>query len=229
MPESDQARIAGTVTAMLSESHGIAATADGGIVSLPQLSLKIVVEEPIWHQDGRMVQIPIAVGDPAWGAPAWDQAVGTASQQDDPVGQALMGWTHNVLPLFIALRLPDHPLTEVVYREDARDADGSKAEILAGPLMTRRFNELPPEFDEALDVRPPTLRVVDRLLERFTVSPEPIWLYTMSGRANGEAVVEVTVNNALLTDRFPGFDDHLPWGRGSGTVKSWAVVRPVPD
>ncbi|MEV4319384.1 hypothetical protein [Actinocrispum sp. NPDC049592] len=229
MPEFDQARIAETVTAMLSESHGIAATADGGIVSLPQLSLKIVVEEPIWHQDGQMVQIPIAVGDPGWAAPAWDQAVGIASEHEHPVGQALMGWTHNVLPLFIALRLPDHPLTEVVYREDARNADGSKAEILAGPMMTRRLGKLPKRFDEALAVRPPTLRVVDRLLERFTVSPDPIWVYTLSGRANREPTAEVVVNNARLTDRFPGFDDHLRWGRGSGTVKSWAVVRPVPS
>lgn len=218
-------KITQLIAAMLSESHGIAAFQRGDVVELPDLSLVVKVEQPIWHQDGKLVQLPIAIGDPSWSALAWDQAVGVAGEDMHPLAQALMAWVHHVLPLFIALRAPDNPLAGSVFRLGATDAGGQPAQLLAAPVMMRMFGEPPESFQQVLSDDPPSLLVAERLLGEVRLTEQPLWLYTMSGKAGDEAIREVTVNNAVATDDFPGFDAVLDWGDANGTVKSWVVLR----
>ncbi|MCE7005888.1 hypothetical protein LWC34_24100 [Kibdelosporangium philippinense] len=217
-------KITQLIAAMLSESHGIAAFQRGDTVELPELSLVVRVSEPIWH--GNLVQLPIGIGDPAWSALAWDQAVGVAGEDGHPLAQALMAWVHHVLPLFIALRAPSNPLVSSIFRLGATDAAGQHADLLAAPVMMRVVGEPPESFQQVLANDPPSLLVAERLLGDVRLSEEqPLWLYTMSGKAGDQVIREVTVNNALATDDFPGFDAVLDWGDASGTVKSWVVLR----
>nr|WP_042195793.1 hypothetical protein [Kibdelosporangium sp. MJ126-NF4]CEL22225.1 hypothetical protein [Kibdelosporangium sp. MJ126-NF4]CTQ93007.1 hypothetical protein [Kibdelosporangium sp. MJ126-NF4] len=218
-------KIAELVAAMLTESHGIAATQHGDVVELPELALRVKVDPPIWHQGDKLVQLPIAIGDPTWSALAWDQAVGVAGEDTPPLAQALLAWVHHVLPLFIALRAPDNPLADPIFRLAAKDAVGAAAELLAAPVMMRMFGQPAPSFQQVLADDPPSLLVAERLLGETELTDQPTWLYTMSGMAGGEAVREVSVNNASATDDFPGFDAVLDWGDASGTVKSWVVLR----
>lgn len=218
-------KIAELVAAMLTEGHGIAAVARSGEVDLPDLELRVRVDPPIWHQDGTLVQLPLAIGDPRWPAPAWDQAVGVADGGTTPLAQALLAWTHHVLPLFVALREPGNPLAGPVFRTNTKDASGAAAELLAAPVMMRVFGEPGPSFQQVLADDPPSLLVAERLLAETELGAQPTWLCTMSGMADGEAVRDVTVNNTPATDDFPGFDAVLDWGGASGTVKSWVVVR----
>ncbi|CAM3616913.1 hypothetical protein KIPE111705_16900 [Kibdelosporangium persicum] len=222
---TDADKITGLIAAMLSESHGIAAVQRDDVVDLPDLALRVKVDPPIWHQDGRLVQLPVAIGDPSWSALAWDQAVGVAGEDAHPLAQALMAWVHHVLPLFIALRDPDNPLAGAVYRMGATDAAGNPAELLAAPVMMRMFGEPGPSFQQVLADDPPSLLVAERLLGEVRLAGQPLWLSTLSGMAGGEAVREVTVNNTAATDDFPGFDAALDWGAASGTVKSWVVLH----
>jgi hypothetical protein len=225
MEDFDQDRVAAMIAAMLSESHGIVAVQEDSIVRLLELSLIVEVDEPVVQHNGSLMQIPIGVGDPDWDGLAWDQAVGVAEDTFDAVTEALMHWTHYVLPLFVALRQPDHPMTQVLYRQSATDMNGTAAEILAAPVMTRDFGGLPEGFLTAVAQSPPTMVVAEWLLAGSDLPQRPVWLYTMAGRVSGSETLEVTLNNALVTEHFPGFADGVDWGEGNGTVKSWAILR----
>ncbi|ALG13698.1 hypothetical protein [Kibdelosporangium phytohabitans] len=218
-------KITELIAAMLTESHGIAAIQRGDVVELPELSLRVKVDKPIWHHEDRLVQLPIGIGDPEWSALAWDQAVGVAGEDTPPLAQALLAWVHHVLPLFIALRDADNPLAHPVFRMATKDAAGAETELLAAPVMMRMFGRPGPSFQQVLADDPPSLLVAERLLRDTELTGQPTWLYTMSGMAEGEAVKDVTVNNVSATEDFPGFDAVLDWGDASGTVKSWVVLR----
>jgi hypothetical protein len=222
-------RIAGLIGAMLTESHGIETAHQGDQVTLPEHSLTVTVDEPVIHHDGAFLEVPISVGQPTWGY-AWDRSVGVARENSHPIGEALMAWTHHVLPLFIAVNQPAHPLADGIYRQVMQDTSGAAVEILAGPVMTRKFSGLTEAFDHAIGENPPTLIVAEWLVDGGEIpAGRPIWLYTMCGRVGGSGIVEVTVNNTEVTEHFEGFADDVDWGAGSGTAKSWAVLHRLPE
>ncbi|ONI85852.1 hypothetical protein ALI144C_12110 [Actinosynnema sp. ALI-1.44] len=193
------------------------------VLELPDLGYRIEVGGVMQH-DESFVEVLIGVGDPQWGGYAWDRSVGVSRDGSHPVGEAVLAWTHYVLPLFIALRQPDHPLTGVVVRRAV-----PSGEILAGPVVTRNFHGLPEGFDERVAANPPTMIVAEWLATGGRLPERPTWLFTTCSRVCGVEATEVTVNNAQVTDHFPGFADELDWGGGSGTVKSWALLRGLSD
>lgn len=195
----------------------------GPVLDLPDLSYRIEVGGVLEH-DESFVEVLIGVGDPGWGGYAWDRSIGVSRDGSHPIGEAVLGWTHYVLPLFIALRQPDHPLTGVVVRQPVPGG-----EILAGPVVTRNFHGLPTGFDERVAANPPTMVVANWLATGGQLPDRPTWLYTTCSRVSGVEAGEVTVNNAQVTEHFPGFADELDWGGGSGTVKSWALLHASPE
>nr|WP_042195796.1 hypothetical protein [Kibdelosporangium sp. MJ126-NF4]CEL22226.1 hypothetical protein [Kibdelosporangium sp. MJ126-NF4]CTQ93008.1 hypothetical protein [Kibdelosporangium sp. MJ126-NF4] len=219
MSEFEPEQIAEFIANMI----GTESVRDGSVLALPDLGYRIEVGGVLEH-DAEFVEVLIGVGDPEWGGYAWDRSVGVSRDGSHPVGEAVLAWTHYVLPLFIALRQPEHPLTGVVVRQPVPGG-----EILAGPVVTRNFHGLPNGFDEQVADNPPTLTVAGWLATGGQLPQRPTWLYTTCSRVSGVEATEVTVNNAQVTDHFPGFADDLDWGGGSGTVKSWALLRGLPD
>ncbi|MCE7005889.1 hypothetical protein LWC34_24105 [Kibdelosporangium philippinense] len=192
---------------------------DGNVLDLPEWSYRIEVGGVLEH-DPTFVEVLIGVGDPAWGGYAWDRSVGVSRNGSHPIGESVLAWTHYVLPLFIAMRQPDHPLTGVVYREQVPGG-----EILAGPVVTRNFHDLPADFEDKVAANPPTMIVAEWLATGGQLPERPTWLYTTCSRVAETEAEEVAVNNSLVTEHFTGFADDLDWGDGSGTVKSWAILR----
>jgi hypothetical protein len=172
-------QIAELISVMLSENHGIEANHYAHEVVLPEHTLTIAVEEPVIHHDGAFLEVPISVGEPDWGY-AWDRSVGVAREDGHPIGEAVMSWAHHVLPLFIAVRQPDHPITADLYRAVMPDSSGADVQILAAPVVTRRFSGLSEEFDEAIGQDPPTLVVAEWIIAGSELPADrPIWLSTM--------------------------------------------------
>ncbi|CAM3616851.1 hypothetical protein KIPE111705_16895 [Kibdelosporangium persicum] len=219
MAEFEPAQIAQFIASMVDTEH----VRDGNVLVLPELGYRIEVGGVMEH-DESFVEVLIGVGDPEWGGYAWDRSVGVSRDGSHPIGEAVLTWTHYVLPLFIALRKPDHPLTGVVYRQAVPGG-----EILAGPVVTRNFHDLPADFEEKVAANPPTMVVAGWLATGGQLPDRPTWLYTTCSRVSGVEAEEVTVNNALMTEHFAGFSDDLDWGDGSGTVKSWAVLHRPSD
>jgi hypothetical protein len=220
-------RIAEVIAAMLSESHEIRASNHAHEVVLPEHELTIAVADPVVHDDGAFLEVPISIGEPDWGY-AWDRSVGVAREDSHPLTEALLSWTHNVLPLFIAVRRPDHPLAADLHRTVMPDASGADVRILAGPVTIRRFSGLSEQFEQAVAQHPPTLVVAEWIVSGGTLPADrPIWVNTMCGRVGGSDTLEVMLNNAEVTEHFPGFADDVEWGDGSGTAKSWAVMHRV--
>ncbi|MFC0110020.1 hypothetical protein [Kibdelosporangium aridum] len=219
MPEFEPEQIAQFIASVVSTEH----VRDGNVLTLPELGYRIEVGGVLEH-DNTFVEVLIGVGDPEWGGYAWDRSVGVSRNGSHPIGEAVLAWTHYVLPLFIALRKPDHPLTGVVYREAVPGG-----EILAGPVVTRNFSGLPADFEDKVAANPPTVVVAEWLATGGQLPERPTWLYTTCSRVAGIEAEEVVINNSEVTEHFPGFADELDWGEGNGTVKSWALLHSKPD
>jgi hypothetical protein len=229
MTDFDKGLIAEFIGVLLAESHGIETRHQGDEVELPGLSLTIEVDEPVIHHDGAFIEVPIGVGEPAWGL-AWDRSLGVRREDTHPVDEAVMHWTHHVLPLFIALREPAHPLTQDLYRKVMPDASGASVDILAAPVITRRFKGLSEQFDHAIGRNPPTLVVAEWLVAGGEIPAErPMWLHTLCSRVDGSDSAQVVLNNTPVTEHFEGFADDVDWGGGSGTARSWAVLYRSPE
>jgi hypothetical protein len=214
-PEQIAELIAGTL--------GVPGVRHGNTLTVPGLELKIEVGPVLRHDEG-FVEVPIGVGDPAWGGYAWDRTIGVSDNGSHPVGEAVIAWTHYVLPAFVAMRMPEHPLATLVHKYATPGA-----EILAAPVMTRNFDGLPDGFAAMVGANPPTVAVAGLLAAEGELPERPMWLYTTCSRVAGVSAHEVTFNNVQVTEHFPGFADDLDWGDGSGTVKSWAVLRRVAE
>ncbi|MFB9904677.1 hypothetical protein [Allokutzneria oryzae] len=230
MEELDACGIAEVVAAMLSESHGLRTERTDAVVALSDLDLEIAVEEPEHGPGGAYVRLPLGVRYTAWEEGyAWDQAVGVRSADAHPLADALMSWVHNVLPVFIAIQQPDHPLAEAVFHQLGADGEGRPTELFAGPVAWRDFGGIDDEFVRAASERPPTLVVAERLMSDGQLPDRPVWLYSLCGHVPGqdEDTVEVTLNNNDVSGHFVDVGRHLPWGVGHGTVKSWALLVPA--
>ncbi|WP_143261595.1 hypothetical protein [Allokutzneria sp. NRRL B-24872] len=230
MEELDAGGIAEVIAAMLSGSHGLRTERTGAVVALVDLDLEIAVEEAEHAADGAYVRLPLGVRCTAWEEGyAWDQAVGVRTDEAHPLADALMYWVNNVLPVFIAIQQPDHPLAEAVFHRLGADGEGRPTELFAGPVDWRDFGGIEGGFADVARERPPTLVVAERLMSEGQLPNRPVWFYSLCGRTSGENddTVEVVLNNNDVSGHFVDVAEHLPWGTGHGTVKSWALLVPA--
>ncbi|SDN41959.1 hypothetical protein SAMN04489726_6534 [Allokutzneria albata] len=228
--ELDAGGIAEVIAAMLRESHNLRTERTGTVVALTDLDLEIAVEEPEHDPAGAYVRLPLGVRCTAWEEGyAWDQAVGVRSAEAHPLADALMSWVDNVLPVFIAIQQPDHPLADAVFHQLGADGEGRPTELFAGPVGWRDFGGIDEGFVDVARRRPPTLVVAERLMREGQLPNRPVWFYSLCGRTSGEAddTVEVVLNNNDVSGHFVDVGEHLPWGSGQGTVKSWALLVPA--
>ncbi|MEV4255857.1 DUF6348 family protein [Spirillospora sp. NPDC049652] len=227
MSEINTVAVAEYLARMLSDGHGIPAHQDGDAVDLPEHGLRVVVGTPELQPNGQVVRVPIGVVLPGWeGVPAWDQAVGIGHDERHPVTDAVTGWMHNTFPVFAAAYVPGTDLMERV--EPFAMSNGKQsATVFCGPLGMRDFGGMGDAVRDAAVERPPTMRVVQTLLDGYAYPDRPIWTYTFCANMADGPITEVTILNDDASESMAHVADHLPWDGGHGSIKSWALVVPA--
>ncbi|GAB3910016.1 hypothetical protein GCM10029964_112900 [Kibdelosporangium lantanae] len=205
---------------MLTE-HGVEATSRGDQVELTGLDLHVTAQQPRTLQPD-VVEVPIGIRLPELGQPAWDQAAGMTDQHNPALVNALTCWLHHVLPLFVALRDPEHPLAANVDYTAVKDSAGARTQVLTAPTVA--------PTDVTVAYPPPALSAVRKLLKLARAATLPVWVSAVCTRTYEQGkTYEVKANNFPVTDDVPGFGDAVTWGDHQGTVKQWAVFRVMPN
>ncbi|MCP2335416.1 hypothetical protein [Actinomadura rupiterrae] len=227
MNEISAASVAGFLAQMLTEGHRVPARADGDTVHLTEHGLQVVIDTPDPQPNGMVIRVPVGVVLPeSGGIPAWDQAVGVGTADRHPAADAIDGWMHNTFPVFAASYIPGTDLMNRVA--PFLMSNGTQTvDVYAGPLAIRDFGGMPDTVRDAAVDKPPTMRVVHTLLDGYAYPDRPIWAYTYCANMPSGPLTEVTVLNSDASDSMAHVSDHLSWGDGHGSIKSWALVKPA--
>jgi hypothetical protein len=217
----DHEHLAALIAEMVA-GHDIEAVQRGEVVELPALDLRVMAGQ-VRNLQPDVVELRVGVRLPELGGPAWDASVGMAEGATSAEVNAVTHWMHSVLPLFVAVRVPDHPMARDVTHLEGHDSAGARTQLLHTPTMIRTWGD-PPTEDMVGDP-PPAVAVVRQLLTMSRAATHPVWVSAVCGRARNE----VRVNNFVVTEDFPDCDSKVDWGMRDGTLKQWAVFRVMPD
>jgi hypothetical protein len=217
----DQGQVAALIAEMVAE-HDIEAVQRGDVVELPALDLRVTLGR-VRNLQPDVVELRVGVRLPELGGPAWDESVGVAQGATSAEANALTYWMRCVLPLFVAVRMPDHPMALDVEHLECHDSAGTRTQVLHTPTVIRTWGD-PPTADMVGDP-PPAVAVVEQLLTMTRAATLPVWVSAVCGPARNE----VRVNGFVVTEDFPDCDSKVDWGARDGTVKQWAVFRKVPN